>query len=87
MPSRSLKKDPIVILRNKIKKAKDDKQNLLLQWDYNISSMQEDHSLYRKSNNASYKKGYASFKKLEYLNRIINKLSKELEEKFNIVLE
>ena len=39
MPSRSLKKDPIIVLRNKINKAKDDKQNLLLQWDYNISSM------------------------------------------------
>jgi hypothetical protein len=87
MPSHSLKKDPIVVLRNKINKAKDDKQNLLLQWDYNISSMQEDHYLYQKSKNVSYKKGYASFQKLLYLNRIINKLSKELEEKFNIVLE
>ena len=47
MPSRSHKKDPIVVLRDKIKKAMDDKQKILLNWDHNISSMREEHHLYR----------------------------------------
>ena len=75
-------KDPIVLLRGKIKAFKKERQALL--HDNNIDTITNQLTTYQKNKNLNHKKGRNIYYKLSYLNRKIRNLNSELLLKYNI---
>ena len=75
-------KDPIVLLQGKLATLKKKRQAFLQQYD--IDTIENQYTSYRKNKHPNHKKGWDAYNKFIYFNKKIRKINSELLSKYNI---